>query len=183
MELPTRANCRRKPIRPLSVIGRLVEACRKPVAKAILEPGSQAIRRGLAPRFANFVVQAWRAGWASVAPGAATRAGQRLDGSRSASTRFRVRVPAVLYLRLFSLRLERLMPHVEPLVAGEVLLLKSDRQPVLWPVLLGAKLNVLVSTIGACAPGVWIHHSFCRCRAHRWPAHRASPAFRRQASN
>jgi hypothetical protein len=37
----------------------------------------------------------------------------------------------------------------EPLVAVEVLLLKSDRQPVLWPVLLGAELNVLVSTIGA----------------------------------
>ena len=43
--------------------------------------------------FANFVVQAWRAGWASVAAGAATRAGLRLDEARSASTRFRVRCP------------------------------------------------------------------------------------------
>ena len=52
------------------------------------------------------------------------------------------------------------MPHVEPFVTGEVLLPESDRQPVLWPVLLGAKLNVLVCTIGASLRLV-VHQSFC----------------------
>jgi hypothetical protein len=48
----------------------------------------------------------------------------------------------------------------EPLVTEEVLLPESDQQPVLWPVLLGAELNVLVCTIGA-ALRLVVHQTFC----------------------
>ena len=48
----------------------------------------------------------------------------------------------------------------QPLITGEVLLLEFNRQPVLWPVLIGAELNVFVCTIGASLRWV-VHHTFC----------------------
>jgi len=88
-----------------------------------------------------------------------------------------------LHPRVFASGARRLVPPVvqsstgatdaarEPLFAREVLLRKLDRQSVLWPVLLDAKSNGLVSAIGAVfrASGF---HSFAACGAHRWPAHR-----------
>jgi len=88
-----------------------------------------------------------------------------------------------LHPRVFASGARRLVPPLvqsstgatdaarEPLFAREVLLRKLDRQSVLWPVLLDAKSNGLVSAIGAVfrASGF---HSFAACGAHRWPAHR-----------
>ena len=78
-------------------------------------------------------------------------------------------------------RLDRLMRHVEPLVTGEMLLPESDRQPVLWPVLLGGGVaNVLVCMIGASLRLV-VHQSFCHVQNALLAVH--APAIRRQASN
>lgn len=88
-----------------------------------------------------------------------------------------------LHPRVFASGARRLVPQLvqsstgatdaarEPLFVMEVLLRKLDRQSVLWPVLLDAKSNGLVSAIGAVLRASGFH-SFAACGAHRWPAHR-----------
>ena len=68
--------------------------------------------------FANFVVQAWRAGWASVAAWSCYQSGTASGRARSASARFRVRCPPSCTSACSVSELERLMPHGSHLLPG-----------------------------------------------------------------